>query len=140
MQESAFVYSFPGGPDFRTIADGGLLAVSYNRCFHQTWIIKHFIFLGSGIIHVFHVGDFLGFAVPVDEIINSADCPEYAVELLAGHSKTNQVDGLIFNAAFFEIAFGFLRIKALALSENLNIQYSTPKRQSPCAGARNPAS
>ena len=130
---------FPGCPHFRAETHCCLFSIANDWCFHQTWIVENLVLFGSGVIHVLHVGDFLGLSGPVNEVINAAHSPYHTVKLLAGHSIAEKVNGLIFNPAFLEVAFGLLGVKAFAFSENLNVQYSTSIRHKPWGGARNPA-
>lgn len=113
---------FPSGPNFRAKTHSGLLAVSDDGCLHQRGIFKEFILLGKFVVHILHIGDFLGFIIPIDQLIHTAHGPQNAIKLLARHTEFDQIDALKSNAALFEPALCFLRIKAFALTENLNIQ------------------
>ena len=113
---------FPSGPNLRAKANCSLLAVSDDGCFHQRGIFKEFILLGELIVHILHIGNFLGFVIPIDQLIHTAHGPQNAIKLLACHTELDQIDALESNAAFFEPALCFFRIKAFAFTENLNIQ------------------
>ena len=113
---------FPGGPDFRAEACGSLFAVADNRGFHKGRIVEDLVFLGGLILHILHESYFRCLTVPVDEIVDPADCPQNAVELLAGHTVLLQIDGLEFDPPLLEIPLGFFGIKAFAFSEYLDVQ------------------
>lgn len=113
---------FPFCPYFGAVTGSSLLPVTDNGCFHKAGVIKDLIFFGPLIIHIFHQGDLRVLAVPVDEIIDTANSPENAVKLLSGHTKANQVNGLIFDPALLEPALGFLCIEAFVFAKNLDVQ------------------
>lgn len=126
-----YIALFPCGPDFRAVANCGLFSVADNGCFHQTRVIKNLVLFCHLIVHVFHIGDFLTLAVPVNQIVDTSNRPNHTVELLAGHTEAYQIDRLKFHPTLFKIALCFFRIKALAFSKNLYIQYSTSIRHRP---------
>jgi len=113
---------FPSGPNFRAEANGGLLAVTDNGRFHQGGIIKDLVLLDELIFHILHVCDLRRFSVPVDQIVDPANGTENAVELLAGHAISDQINRLKLNAALLEPALCLLGIKTLAFAEYLNVQ------------------
>ena len=113
---------FPFDPDFWAVTCGGLLAVSDNGGLHQGRIVENLVFLGTLIVHIFHQCDIRRFTVPVDEIIDAANGTKHAVELLSGHTKANQVNGLVFDPALLEPALSFLCIEAFVFTKNLDVQ------------------
>lgn len=113
---------FPFCPYFGAVTGSGLLPVTDNGCFHEAGIIKDLVFFGPLIIHIFHQSDLRILAVPVDEIIDTAHSTENAVELLSGHTKADQINGLEFDPALLKPALSFFGIKAFVFSKNLDVQ------------------
>lgn len=113
----------PRCPNFRAITYRGLFPVTNDRGFHQHRIIEYPILFCPFVIHVLHIGDFLTFAVPVNQVVNPAYCPQDTVKFLAGHSVTIYVNRLELNSPLLKVPFCFFCVKAFGFSENLYIQY-----------------
>lgn len=125
---------FPTGPDIRAVATGCLFTVTDDGCLHQLGIVEDLNFFGAGVIRVFQQQDVVVIAVPVDQMIDAADGPENGVKFPAGHAKPDQIDSLIGDTALLKKALRFFCIETFGCSENLNVQYSTSIRNSPCGG------
>ena len=61
-------------------------------------------------------------ALLINQIVNATDAPKDSIKFLAGQAVAQKVDHLILDAALLKVALCFFRIKALILSENLDVQ------------------
>ena len=113
---------FPSGPNLRAVADSGLLTVANDGRFHQCRVIENLVLFGPLVVHVLHQGNIRVTTVPIDEIVNATDSPEYTVKFLAGQAETEQIHRLEFHSPLFEISLGLFGIKAFAFAEYLNVQ------------------
>ena len=113
---------FPCCPNFRAVANRCLLAVADDGRFHQGRVVENLVLLGDLVVHVLHQGDVRITAVPIDQIVDTANGAKHAVKFLSGQSKTEQVHGLEFYPPLFEIPLGFFCVKAFAFAEYLNVQ------------------
>ena len=128
-------YLFPFGPDLWAVARGGLTAIADNRRLHELGIFKDPVFLGLTVLCIPQERDLFGLAVPVDQLINAAQGPDYGIKFAAGHAEAGQINALEGNAPLFEVPLRFFGVKAFGCAKNLNVQgYSTSIRKSPWAG------
>ena len=110
VEETAFVL-FPFAPNFRAVTNGGLFAITDDRCLHQGRIVINLVFLGNFIVHILHVRNPLALGIPVNQIVNATHRTKDTVKFLAGHAVFFQVNGLELDPAFLEIALSFFGVE-----------------------------
>lgn len=110
---------FPLLPNIGLVADSCLTAVADDWRFHQRAVLEQLFLL---VLVVGEVGKRrITLAFLVEQVVQSTDSLQHAVQFTLGHALLRKVDHLEFNAAFFELALRLFGVKTLIFSENLYI-------------------
>ena len=89
-------------------------------------MIEQLVFFGARIICIAHKINLRTFDRPVNQRVHAADGTQNAVELAAGHPEADEIDLLEFDPALLEPALGLFCVKALFLSEDLDVHFIPP--------------
>lgn len=124
-------FSHPVRPDFRAIADRRLAAVAHDRgVIHLRIILQGFLGVWTQP-KISHVAAFISLRLLVDHG-RQADCLLDALEFALAQPKAQDVNGLILDFPFLEIAFSLLRVKAFTAEIDLNVhRYCTSGQNKP---------
>lgn len=114
---------FPGLPDIRAIAHGGLFSIADNGGADGLGVVQQVLQLLT-IVGVIAQGFGIRM-LGVNEVVHAAHRPGHILQLPRAHAEPGKVHKLELHPALLKIALGLLGVKAFVFAVDLNVHKSS---------------